>query len=163
MADSVITAEAREWAAREYPDVSVIITARDIAKFAHATGETNPVHFDRVAARAAGYDDVVAPPMFYLLLRSEPYHLRPRAELGPDGSAADDLPPLPLQRAMAGETALEFEGLFVAGEVVTCRKRLLDMTEKEGRSGPLVLLHFEYRYDVEGRTVVVERFTRIMR
>jgi hydroxyacyl-ACP dehydratase HTD2-like protein with hotdog domain len=163
MAESVITPEARAWAQREYPDVQVPITARDIAKFAHATGETDPIYFDAEAARQAGFADVVAPPMFYLLLRSEPYHLRPRAELNADGSAADDIPPLPLPRAMAGETQLTFDGRFVAGDVVTCSKRLVDMTEKQGRSGPLVLLHFEYCYSVDGRTVVTERFTRIMR
>ena len=163
MAESLITPEARAWAAREYPVVEVPITARDIAKFAHATGESDPVYFDADAARAAGYPDVVAPQMFYLVLRSEPYHLRPRGELERDGSASEDIPPLSVTRAMAGETQLEFSGRFVAGDVVTCSKRLVDMTEKQGRSGALVLLHFEYRYDVDGRTVVVERFTRIMR
>ena len=163
MAESVITQEAREWAARSYPDVTVEVTARDIAKFAHATGETDPMYFDAEAARAAGFRDIVAPQMFYLLLRSEPHHLRPRGELGVDGSATEDLPPLALTRAMAGETRLEFYGRFVAGDVVTCRKRLVDITEKQGRSGPLVFLQFEYRYHVEGRTVTLERFTRIMR
>ena len=163
MAESLITPEARAWADRAYPDVDVAITARDIAKFAHATGETDPVFFDAAAARAAGYRDVVAPQMFYLLLRSEPYHLRSRSELERDGSASEDIPPLAVTRAMAGETQLEFSGRFVAGDVVTCSKRLTDMTEKQGRSGALVLLHFEYRYVVEGETRVVERFTRILR
>ncbi|MDQ3938863.1 MAG: MaoC family dehydratase N-terminal domain-containing protein [Chloroflexota bacterium] len=161
--DSVITPQARRWASREYPDAQITITARDIAKFAYATGETDPVHFDAEAARRAGYRDVVAPPMFYLLLRSEPYHLRPRAELERDGSPSEDIPPLALKRAMAGETQLEFAGRFVAGDTVTCRKRLHSLTEKRGRSGPLAFLQFEYRYDVEGRTVVLERFTRILR
>ncbi len=163
MADTVITPEARQWAARHYPDVELTITARDIAKFAHATGETDPMYFDVEAARAAGYRDVVAPPMFYLLLRSEPYHLRPRDQLERDGSPSEDIPALALTRAMAGETELTFDGRFVAGDMVTCRKRLADLTEKQGRSGPLVFLHFEYRFDVEGHTVVLERFTRILR
>jgi hydroxyacyl-ACP dehydratase HTD2-like protein with hotdog domain len=163
VADSVITPEAREWAARTYPDRTVEISRRDIAKFAHATGETDAVYFDADAARDAGYRDVVAPPMFYLVLRSEPYHLRPRSELERDGSAVEDVPPLSTTRAMAGETQLEFSGRFVAGDAVTCRKRLVDMTEKQGRSGTLVFLNFEYRYDVEGQTVVLERFTRIFR
>lgn len=161
--DSLITPEVRAWAERGYPSAEVAITARDIAKFAHATGETDPIHFDAEAAVAAGFRDVVAPAMFYLVLRSEPYHLRPRAELAPDGSAADDVPPLAVTRAMAGETELTFDGRFVAGDVVACSKRLVDMSEKQGRSGALVLLHFEYRYDVEDRTVVLERFTRIFR
>src|SRR3712207_8500292 len=33
-------------------------------EFALAVGETNPVHLDVEAARAAGHRDVVAPPMF---------------------------------------------------------------------------------------------------
>lgn len=160
---SLLTPEVRAWAGRDYPDAEVTVTARDIAKFAHATGETDPRYFDAEAARGAGYRDVVAPPMFHLLLRSEPYHLGPRGELAADGSALDDVPPLRVTRAMAGETELTFDGRFVAGDVVTCRKRLADITEKAGRSGPLVLLHFEYRYDVAGRTVVSERFTRIFR
>jgi acyl dehydratase len=35
-----------------------------IKEFAAAVGESNPVHLDVDAARAAGYADVVAPPMF---------------------------------------------------------------------------------------------------
>ena len=35
-----------------------------IREYARAVGETNPVHLDLEAARAAGYADVVAPPMF---------------------------------------------------------------------------------------------------
>ena len=163
MTGSLITPEARAWAARSYPDADVAITARDIAKFAHATGETDAIHFDPQAARAAGYRNVVAPQMFYLLLRSEPYHLRPRGDFEADGTPTEDIPPLAVARGMAGETQLELHRRFVAGDVVTCRKRLSDLTEKHGRSGPLVFLHFEYRYDVDGATAVVERFTRILR
>jgi len=35
-----------------------------IKEYALAVGETNPLHLDPAAARAAGYRDVVAPPMF---------------------------------------------------------------------------------------------------
>jgi acyl dehydratase len=35
-----------------------------IREYAAAVGESNPVHLDVDAARAAGYADVVAPPMF---------------------------------------------------------------------------------------------------
>ena len=35
-----------------------------IREYAHAVGETDPLYLDVEAARAAGYDDVVAPPMF---------------------------------------------------------------------------------------------------
>jgi len=35
-----------------------------VKEFAAAVGETNPLHLDHEAAWAAGYADVVAPPMF---------------------------------------------------------------------------------------------------
>src|SRR5207248_1860409 len=35
-----------------------------IREYASAVGETNPLYLDHEAARAAGYRDVVAPPMF---------------------------------------------------------------------------------------------------
>ena len=42
----LITAEARAWADRKYPDFDFQVTPTDIARFARATGETNPIHFD---------------------------------------------------------------------------------------------------------------------
>ncbi|MGH9244512.1 MAG: FAS1-like dehydratase domain-containing protein [Acidimicrobiales bacterium] len=160
----LLTPEARAWAERDYPVHHVTITARDIRKFAHVTGETDPIHFDVEAARRAGYSDVVAPPMLYVLLRVEPYHLRPRAALERDGSPSEDIPPVAITGAMAGETRLELQRPFVAGDEIACHKRLLDLIEKDGRSGPLLLLRFEYRYaDRAGDTVVLEEFTRILR
>ena len=52
-----------------------------IKEYARAVGETNPVHLDEQAARAAGYADVVAPPMFTVVYSSPvggPADLRPR-------------------------------------------------------------------------------------
>jgi 3-methylfumaryl-CoA hydratase len=160
---TLLTDATRAWADRTYPVRRVTVTAGDIRRFAYATGETDPVHLDREAAIAAGFRDLVAPPMFYVFLRVAPHHLRPRAELEADGSPSEDIPPVAIKGAMAGETELELAGSFYAGDEVDCHKRLADLTEKVGRSGPLLFLTFEYRYDVAGETVVRERFTRILR
>ena len=47
---------------------------------------------------------------------------------------------------MAGETSIEFGVPVVAGDVITVTKRLADMYEKEGRSGPLVFVEMEYEF-----------------
>ncbi len=47
-----------------YPPVTYEVGREKIREYANAIGATNPVHHDREAARAAGYRDVVAPPMF---------------------------------------------------------------------------------------------------
>ena len=50
---------------QDLPGPSTYAVGREkIREYAAAVGETNPLHFDVEAARAAGYADVVAPPMF---------------------------------------------------------------------------------------------------
>jgi 3-methylfumaryl-CoA hydratase len=160
----VISDEARSWADREYPSFDFLVTATDIAKFAHATGESNPIHFDKGAAIAAGYDDVVAPTLFPYVVRMHASALVPIDQLETDGSPTADVPPLPTRRAMAGETAIELGERVTAGDVITVRKRLADMYEKEGRSGSLVFVVMEFTFtNQHGAMVSRESFTRIYR
>ena len=49
---------------KTYPDTSYAVGREKIREYAHAVGETNPLYLNVDAARAAGYADVVAPPMF---------------------------------------------------------------------------------------------------
>src|SRR5258708_16155236 len=49
---------------KRYPATVYAVGREKIREYARAVGETNPVHFDVEAARAAGYADLVAPPMF---------------------------------------------------------------------------------------------------
>jgi acyl dehydratase len=160
----VITDEARRWAERDYPRFEMQVTATDIARFAHATGETNPIHFDKDAAAAAGYDDVVAPTLFTYVVRMHASALVPPDQLERDGSPTADVPPLPTRRAMAGETAVVLGERVVAGDVIGVEKRLADMYEKEGRSGPLVFVEMEFTFtNQRGELVARENFTRIYR
>lgn len=48
--------EARPW--------TYEVGAEKIREYAEAVGESNPIYFDRAAARAAGFADIPAPPMF---------------------------------------------------------------------------------------------------
>src|SRR5437660_5832463 len=49
---------------KTYESTSYAVGREKIREYASAVGETNPLHVDVEAARAAGYADVVAPPMF---------------------------------------------------------------------------------------------------
>ena len=49
---------------KSYPPVTYQVGREKIREYAHALGITNPVHHDSEAAVAAGFRDVVAPPMF---------------------------------------------------------------------------------------------------
>src|SRR5881392_480868 len=49
---------------KEYEPVLYAVGREKIREYARAVGETNPLHHDLEAARAAGFADLVAPPMF---------------------------------------------------------------------------------------------------
>ena len=160
----VITEEARRWAEKEFPAFEFTVSRRDIAQFALATEANDPIHFDPAVAAAAGFDDVVAPSLFPYVIRMQAYNLVGRDHLEPDGSATADVPPLPARRAMAGETVVEIGEPIVAGDIVTVKKRVVDLYEKEGRSGPLVFVQMEFVFQNQDERVVArERFTRIYR
>jgi acyl dehydratase len=49
---------------KTYAPLTYAVGREKIREYAFAVGETNPVHLEVEAARALGYADVVAPPMF---------------------------------------------------------------------------------------------------
>jgi acyl dehydratase len=49
---------------KSYPETVYAVGREKVREYAWAVGETNPLYVDVEAARAAGYADVVAPPMF---------------------------------------------------------------------------------------------------
>jgi acyl dehydratase len=49
---------------KSYNPVLYAVGREGVKQYALAVGETDPLHLDHEAARAAGYADVVAPPMF---------------------------------------------------------------------------------------------------
>jgi acyl dehydratase len=49
---------------KTFPPATYAVGREKIREYAYAVGETNPLYLDVEAARAAGYADVVAPPMF---------------------------------------------------------------------------------------------------
>lgn len=140
------------------------VTAQDIARFAIAIGASDPLHFDPAAARARGYADVVAPASFYLSLRTGAFSLVPQEQLHEEGTLRAGIPPIRYQTAMAGETRVELNRPFVAGERVRVTCTRVKATRKQGRSGALTFVEFRYDYATEaGEPIAVEHFTRVFR
>jgi acyl dehydratase len=159
-----LAGEMQAWVDAPPLVAQVRVDRKDVVRFAIATGETSPIHFEPGAARAAGFADVVAPPLFYVPLRTSVFNLVPAGELHAEGTPLRDIPPLSFTQAMAGETTAELHRPFVAGDDVTCSRRVESTYAKEGRSGTLVFIRFEYRYaDAGDQPFVVEHFTRIFR
>jgi 3-methylfumaryl-CoA hydratase len=78
--------------------------------------------------------------------------LHRQSELGDDGHARRGgfLPPVPLPRRMWAGSRLEFHEPLAVGESVLRSSRILDVTEKSGRSGALVFV--KVRHEVAHET-----------
>jgi acyl dehydratase len=55
---------------KEWPGITYQVGREKIKEYANALGIESPVHFDVGAARAAGFREVVAPPMFAVVYSS---------------------------------------------------------------------------------------------
>lgn len=128
----------------------VTVTAEDIRDFAQALGDSNPLYLDRQAARAAGYPDIIAPPMFCMRLR--------------DGKMLPEVPLPPGLMSLHAGQDIEFHGEIVAGRTYRLSARVADVYEKTGRSGPMNIIVRETRItDANGRAVVSIRERQIVR
>ena len=121
-----------------------------VREYAQATGETNPLHLDPEAARAAGHADVVAPPMFaavYCWPAIMPAVLDP--EVGID-----------IARMVHGAQEFTWHAPEVAGDEITTEAQLEDKAERGG------LEFFTFRTvstNERGETVCEGRWTNIVR
>lgn len=79
-------------------------------------------------------------------------------KLGPDGHPArgEFLPPVPLPSRMWAGGELRLVGPLPALATVTRRSAIADLTLKQGRSGPLVLVAVNHEYVVDGETAIFE-------
>jgi acyl dehydratase len=118
-----------------------IISAFDIRKFATGIDDANPLFTDPEAAHAAGYSDVIAPPLFNAVaLRLTPF----RPAFVKDGQYETTAPPglTHLQTMLAGQR-WEILRPSIAGEEIEEVFTTRSITEKQGRTGPMVFLEKE--------------------
>jgi len=143
--------------------VSATITRRESQRYARAVGDLAAIYFDEDAARAAGYDGLVAPPTFVGHAVVEGATL---GDLRTDGLWADRGPKLRLavSRTMFGGEEWELRGPVLVGDTITAQRRLGAVEEKDGRSGPFVLLHYETTFtNQRDEVVAISRLVGIAR
>jgi acyl dehydratase len=107
---------------KTFPPVVYAVGREKIREYANAVGESNPIHHDVEAARAAGYRDVVAPPMFAVVYTA------------PSVAAALLHPEVALDFAMMVHGSQEFRWgpLVVAGDEITTATTVKDISDRAG-------------------------------
>ncbi len=105
---------------KTYPPVVYAVGREKVREYAAAVGETNPLHSDLEAARAAGYADVVAPPMFAVVYA------------GPSVAPGIFDPEVGINFPMMvhGGQAFEWGPPVVAGDEITTTATVKDISER---------------------------------
>lgn len=95
-----------------------------IAFFANVVGLTDPIHFDDVAAKAAGYRGIVAPPTFIF------------AAEGDSGSTLKliDTLEIDLGKVLHGEQRFDYLLPVCADDTLTFQSTVSDIYDKKGGS-----------------------------
>ena len=135
---------------KTYPPLTYAVGREKIREYANAVGETNPLHLDAQAARAAGFRDVVAPPMFAVVYSAPAV-----------GPAIFD-PEIGMDFALMVHGGQEFRWgpLVVAGDEITTTVGVTDISERMGRA----FYVFEtVSVNQDGETVCVGTWTNIVR
>ena len=110
----------QDYAGRSFPATGPYEVSRvKIAEFADAIGDPNPLYRDRAAAQAAGYQDVIAPPTFAIVI----------SMAGSAPAVAD--PGLGLNYAMVvhGEQRFAYSRPIIAGDVVTAQATITSIRD----------------------------------
>ena len=114
-----VTAEA---VGKTYPPTLYAVGREKVREYALAVGESNPLYLDVEAARAAGHDDVVAPPMFAVVFAM------------PAVAPAMFDPEVGIDFARLVHSGQEFTWgpLVVAGDEIETTATISDVTERSG-------------------------------
>jgi acyl dehydratase len=108
---------------KTYEPVTYAVGREKIREYARAVGETDPACLDLEAARAAGYADLLAPPMFAVVYSAP--------SVGPP--IFDHEIELNFAMMVHGGQEFEWGAPVVAGDEVTTTASVKDISETDGR------------------------------
>jgi len=135
---------------KTYPAATYAVGREKVREYARAVGESNALHLDLEAARAAGYEDLVAPPMFavvYSFPAVLPALFDP--EVGID-----------FARLVHGGQEFEWDTLVVAGDEITTTVSVADVSERAGNG---FFVHASESVNQRGELVSFARWSNIVR
>jgi acyl dehydratase len=135
---------------KSYPATTYAVCREKVKEYALAVGETNPIHLSPDAAKSAGFDDVVAPPMFTVVYSAPAV-----------GPAVLD-PDVGINFAMMVHGGQEFRWgpLVVAGDEIETSVTVKSIDERDGRG---FYVFESVSKNQNGDTVCVGTWTNIVR
>ncbi len=108
---------------KQWPPATYQVGREKIKEFSYAIGAENPVHFGREASLAAGYRDVVAPPMFCVVYSAP--------AMGPAILDADV--GMNFAAMVHGSQVFEWMEPVCSGDEITTTPRCLEIYVRDGK------------------------------
>lgn len=148
-----ITEEMLQLVEKEWEEITLEVTSTGCRMFARAVGHTDRIFYDRDVARARGYRNIVAPPGYLGTQVFDP--------------VADSRPlirrlGLPLERGLNAGTQLEYFDTITADDVLVATPKIIDLTERDGKSGRMVFMTVQTMFRRDGRVVAKTENTTIL-
>ena len=138
-------------AGTSYPPTAPYLVGREkVREFAAAVGSRDPLNVDVDAARAAGYDDLVAPPTFAVVMQE-----RTMAQLLSDAAAGIDF-----SRVVHGDQRFTYTRPIVAGDELVAE---LTVTSVKSLGGHSMVTADSVVRDQRGEHVVTTSSTIVVR
>ena len=147
---TVITDKMREIIGKESEPVPHEVDNTGCRQFARAVGYTDPVFFDEAYARGKGHRGILAPPGFLghpIVIPGRPAPQTPYQQLD-----------IPYKRVLNGGTDIEYFADICAGDALTATTKITDLTEREGKVGPMLIVSQETTFrNQDGDVVAIMR------
>ena len=105
-----------------YAPVVYAVGREKVREYAAAVGESNPLHHDLEAARAAGYPDLLAPPMFVVVYCSSAFMT----------ALFDPELQIDFAHLVHGAQEYRWEQQVLAGDEITTTLSVTDISERSG-------------------------------
>ena len=136
---------------KDYPPLDAYLVGREkIREFAAAVMSTNPLNSEVEAARAAGFDDLVAPPTFPVIVQERAMHvLLDDPESGIDYS-----------RIVHGDQRFDYTRPIVAGDEL---HTTVVVTKVQSLGGHTMVTSESRIHDADGDHIVTATSTLVVR
>ena len=145
--DNVITDQMRSYIGVASKPMSYQISRWDVARFACAVGDANPLYSDEGTARESTLGGLIAPPTFLRSLLPGPGH---------------EPFPEPFAHILDGGSKYSFFYPVRVGDFITVTRTLKDMFTKSGRLGMMLFKVREITYMNQlGQVVATQETTTI--
>jgi hypothetical protein len=147
---SVITEELRSRIGVESEPVVYEVDNTGCRQFARSAGYTDPVYYDEARARAKGHRGILAPVGFL----GHPVVVPGQAERTPEVFRLN----IPYKRVLNGGTDIEYFAEVCSGDRLTATTKISDLTERDGRMGPMLIVSTETTFkNAAGEVVAIQR------